>query len=93
LRDLLQVAGALLILAGFAAVQAGRLDPARLPYLSINALGAGVLFVLAFLERQWGFVLLEGTWTAVSLAGMARAAARGPRTHQDAGPNGPASSS
>jgi hypothetical protein len=32
--------------------------------------GAAVLAVLAVIERQWGFVLLETVWTAVSVWGL-----------------------
>ena len=32
--------------------------------------GSAVLAVLAFEERQWGFLLLEGSWALVSLWGV-----------------------
>jgi hypothetical protein len=67
-----QVAGALLILAAFAAAQAHRLDVHSPVYLWLNILGAGTLAVLAFIEEQWGFVLLETVWTIVSVWGLAR---------------------
>ena len=46
------------------------LDPQSYPYLIVNAVGAGILAALAFEERQWGFLLLEGVWTIVSVAGL-----------------------
>jgi hypothetical protein len=68
--QILQLVGALLVLAGFTLAQLRMLDPQSLPYLIVNALGAGILAVLAFEERQWGFLLLEGVWTIVSVAGL-----------------------
>jgi hypothetical protein len=68
--QLLQLVGALLVLAGFTLAQLRILDPQSLPYLIVNVIGAGILAVLAFHERQWGFLLLEGVWTLVSLAGL-----------------------
>jgi hypothetical protein len=70
--QVIQVIGALCVLSGFAAVQFRWLDPESLPYLVVNVLGAGLLAVLAFRERQWGFLLLEGVWTAVSVWGLLR---------------------
>ena len=32
--------------------------------------GAAVLVVLAYHERQWGFLLLEGVWALVSAYGF-----------------------
>ena len=62
-----QVAGALLILAAFAAAQFGRLDQRSRAYLWLNLLGSAILAVLAYVESQWGFLLLETVWAAVSL--------------------------
>jgi hypothetical protein len=70
LEQLLQLLGAILVLAGFTLAQLRRLDPQSLPYLVLNAVGAGILAVLAFSGEQWGFLLLEGVWTIVSVAGL-----------------------
>jgi len=68
--QVVQVVGSLLVLAGFAAAQAGRLDPKSLPYLVLNVVGSGALAVEALVGHQWGFLLLEGVWAVVSLAGL-----------------------
>ena len=68
--QLVQVLGSLLVLAGFAASQRGTLDVRSAPYLALNFAGSSILAVLALHEQQWGFLLLEATWAAVSGAGL-----------------------
>ena len=69
----IQVLGALLILAAFAAVQFDRMRPDSQLYLMLNLIGSAVLAVLAIHSSQWGFVLLESVWAHVSAWGLARA--------------------
>jgi hypothetical protein len=64
--QVVQVIGALLILAGFAGLQLGRISAVSRTYLVLNLVGAIVLAVLAFDEHQWGFLLLETVWAVVS---------------------------
>ena len=68
--QLVQVAGSLLILAGFAAAQAGRLPIDSASYLVLNVVGSAILAALAWIDQQWGFLLLEGVWALVSLWGL-----------------------
>jgi hypothetical protein len=68
--QVIQVAGALLILTAFAAVQFDRMQPDSRVYLGLNLVGSVVLAVLAFLSSQWGFVLLEVVWAIVSAWGL-----------------------
>ena len=70
--QVIQVIGALLILAGFAAAQLGWLRVDSRIYLILNLLGSLVLAYLAVDQRQWGFLLLEGVWAMVSLWSLAR---------------------
>jgi hypothetical protein len=58
--------GSLLILSAFIAAQLRRLSPADRAYIVLNLLGSGLLAAIALLERQWGFLLLEGVWALVS---------------------------
>jgi hypothetical protein len=69
-EQLVQIFGAVLILAGFVAGQLGvlRVDSRR--YLWLNLLGSLILTVDAWRGRQWGFVLLEGVWAVVSAWGL-----------------------
>jgi hypothetical protein len=66
MAQLVQVVGSLLVLAAFAANQRGRLATTSLPYLLLNLVGSAILAVLAALGHQWGFLLLEATWAAVT---------------------------
>ncbi len=68
--QLLQIGGAVAILVAFALAQAGRLDPASRRYLLLNLAGSAVLAAEAYLGAQWGFLLLEAAWAAVSARGL-----------------------
>ena len=70
--QVIQVVGALLILAGFAAAQLGWLRVDSRAYLVLNLVGSVVLAYLAWHESQWGFLLLEAAWAAVSLWSLVR---------------------
>jgi hypothetical protein len=70
--EICQVAGALLILISFAGQQLGWITDKSLTYLLFNAVGAGILAVVAYLGHDWGFLLLDGSWTAISLAVLTR---------------------
>ncbi|MEV4532304.1 hypothetical protein AB0J82_00560 [Asanoa sp. NPDC049518] len=78
--DIVEVIGSLLILAGFAASQLGKLDAHSVPYLVLNVVGSAILAVIALSQQSWGFLLLEGTWAVVSAASLvARFIRRGDR--------------
>ena len=67
-----QVIGALFILVAFAAAQFGWMRLDSKAYLICNLLGSAILAVLAWEERQWGFLMLEGVWALVSAASLAQ---------------------
>lgn len=71
--QLIQIAGALMILLAFAALQLGRTTAASKPYLVLNLVGSAVLAALAVHEEQLGFLLLEGVWAIVSAWSLWRA--------------------
>ena len=71
-----QIVGALLVLAAFAAAQLGRWSTESTPYLVTNLVGAGVLAASAIANAQWGFVLLNTTWAAVAAVGLVVGALR-----------------
>jgi hypothetical protein len=68
--QVLQIVGALLILAGFILSQRNLLEMNSYLYLILNLVGAAILTVLAFQAQRWGFVLLEGVWGLVALVGL-----------------------
>lgn len=72
IEQLVQLVGAFLVLGGFAASQLGWMDVRDVRYLVLNAVGSGILAVIAILGREWGFILLESTWAIVSIAGLLR---------------------
>jgi membrane-bound ClpP family serine protease len=68
--DALQIVGAILILIAFVAVQFKLLDATTWSYLLLNLVGSAVLAVVAWVGRDWGFLLLEGVWGIVSAWGV-----------------------
>jgi hypothetical protein len=70
--QVIQVVGALLILAGFTAAQFGWLRVDSPTYLWLNLVGSAVLAYLAWDQVQWGFLLLETVWALVSAWSLVR---------------------
>ena len=68
--QVVQIVGALMVLAAFALAQFQVLDQRSLVYLLLNLAGSAILAVLALIDRQWGFLLLEAVWAVVSLRGV-----------------------
>lgn len=72
MEQIVQIVGALLILAGFAGLQFGRISATSLTYLWLNLVGSVILAVLAAVEAQLGFLLLETVWAIVSAWSLAQ---------------------
>lgn len=70
--QVISLIGAGLILLAFTLAQRGRWQVQQGRYLWANTLGSGLLFGIAWLEWQWGFMLLEAVWFAVSVTGLWR---------------------
>ena len=66
----IQIVGAVLILMAFTAAQRGTVSPHARSYLWLNLIGSLILAVVAAVEFDLGFLLLEAVWAAVSLWGL-----------------------
>jgi hypothetical protein len=70
--QLVSLAGAIVILIAYAAHQFRRLSSETRTYQSLNLIGGFCLFVAALDARQYGFILMEGSWTIISAWGLWR---------------------
>lgn len=77
LEQLIEIAGAVMILAAYALAQFRGLDRHGYPYLLLNLVGGAILAVLAGVHLQWGFLLLQVVWTLVALWGLLELLRRG----------------
>lgn len=80
--QLVSVFGSLLVLVAYVATQLGYLSMRSIAYAYANVVGSGILAVIAALEAQWGFLLLEGAWASVSLVAAVRQRAKA-NTHRE----------
>src|SRR5215210_1274203 len=76
------VLGALLMLITYVTKQFGYLSAKGLAYAFANIVGSGILAVVAALEAQWGFLVLEGAWALVTLVAVVRQRAKA-NTHRE----------
>lgn len=72
MEQIISLGGSLIILAAFVGNLFGKIRSNGLPYVVLNVVGSAILSVIAILEEQWGFLLLEGVWTIVSLYSLVR---------------------
>lgn len=71
-RQVASFAGALLILVAYVGHQLGWIDARRTGYNALNAAGSAILAYIAFHPFQIGFVVLEVTWTVISVWALLR---------------------
>ena len=68
--QIISVLGALAILGAYVANQLRLVGPSNVSYSVLNFIGSAVLTVIALIEVQWGFIVLEAVWALVSLWGI-----------------------
>ena len=68
--QIISVLGALAILGAYVANQFRLIGPSNISYSALNFIVSTVLTVIAVIEVQWGFILLEAVWALVSLWGI-----------------------
>ena len=78
MKNLFQIAGALLVLVAFVLAQAGRLRPDSRPYLVLNFVGGSILAIDAAIGREPGFLMMEVVWAAVAGYGLLRTYRKSP---------------
>lgn len=70
--QIISLAGAVMILSAYAAMQLGRLAAETRTYQFLNLAGGACLCVAAVAAKQLGFILLEGSWAVASAYGLWR---------------------
>lgn len=56
-----------IVLGAYALLQTGKLSNEGRMFNFLNFIATGTLASIAWLEHQWGFLFLEGTWAVVSI--------------------------
>ncbi len=76
--QVVSLAGALMILAAFAAQQAGKWKGEDVPYLALNLAGSLILTWSAVKAGSLGLIVLEGSWALISLVSLGKGMMRRP---------------
>lgn len=69
-EQVLEVVGAILILAAYGLAQFRGMNRHGLPFLLLNMVGSLILVGIAAVHAQWGFLLVNGVWAMVALTGF-----------------------
>lgn len=69
---MVSVAGAVMVLLGYAALQRGALGREDRMFNLLNFVGSSLLAWIAIVDRRWGFILLEVIWALLSLPPLLR---------------------
>lgn len=78
--QLLSVAGAALILLGYAGNHYGWFGPRDRSYNLVNLVGALLLLWVALVDMRWGFIVLEAVWAAIAIPPLFRTGSEAPPT-------------
>jgi len=72
INDLLGFTGVAILLAAYLLHQINKLSKDGLVYIVMNIVGAGLASFASYLINYVPFIILEATWTAVSIASLVR---------------------
>jgi hypothetical protein len=72
MKQVASFVGALLILMAYGGHQMGWMNPRSVAYNVLNAIGSSILGYIALHPFQIGFVILESSWTLISVYALAR---------------------
>lgn len=70
--QIISIAGALMVLTAYAALQLRRMQSETYAFQLLNLFGGALLVWAAWTTRQAGLILMEGAWTVVSAYGLLR---------------------
>lgn len=70
MTDIIGATGVGLILLAYFLSTFGRLPNKSRSFFLLNIAGAGLACYASYLIHYWPFVILEGTWLLVSIAGL-----------------------
>jgi hypothetical protein len=68
--DVAGVVGAGLMLAGYGAIQARKLNPHGAPALTLNLVGAGLVMASLLEKFNLAAFVMEAAWALIALAGL-----------------------
>jgi hypothetical protein len=72
INDIIGFTGVFILLIAFLLNLSGKLSQNSIVYILLNIIGAGLACLASILIRYLPFVILEGTWTLVSLVALIR---------------------
>ncbi|MEO5682555.1 MAG: hypothetical protein ABIQ88_07930 [Chitinophagaceae bacterium] len=75
-NDALGFAGVAILLVAYLLNMEGKISKDSLPYILLNIVGAGLACLASYLINYLPFVILEATWTMVSVWALVRRFAR-----------------
>lgn len=72
INDYIGFTGVLILLIAFLLNLAGKISKDGLVYILMNVIGAGLACYASYLINYLPFIILEGTWTLVSLIALVK---------------------
>jgi hypothetical protein len=70
--DIIGFIGVGILLLAYLLHLIGKLDSKSILYLSLNCVGAGIACLASIMMNYIPFIILEGTWTLVSVMGLVK---------------------